>query len=420
LVKKQIRPAHVEATDERGMGFSFRTPGRTLALICLVNACWAFSYGVEAPIASLWLRDHGLTDTLIGLNAAVYYVGMLLAAGLVPWLMKRSARTCAGAGLIASGLAVSLFPWGGGLAGWFVLRSLTGVGGALSLVPMETLVNQNSPDGRRGRDFGCYALAIALGLALGAWVGLQLYAQLGELTFVVGGVVSASAGAIAWLGLRWPEVAEAIGGSFSLDWRRHLFSFGTSWSQGFLEGSLTAFLPLYLLAIGYSEAAVGALIGGTMLGVILFQVPAGWLADHISPSRVLIAGYLLVAAGLSVLPLCSSPLALAALLFGVGACIGAFYPLGLARIGNGMEKAALPQANAWYLAINCVGSLTGPAVAGIASDFWGKTALFTTGVAAIACVFAAWLAERRYFAHSPSRCLPQSGALPGPDDCQAA
>jgi MFS family permease len=368
----------------------------------------------------LWLRDHGLSDTLIGLNAAMYYVGMLLAAGMVPWLMKRSARACAGAGLIVSGLTVSLFPWGGGVGGWFLLRSLTGVAGALSLIPMETLVNQNSPDTRRGREFGCYALAIALGIALGARVGLQLYPMLGGPTFAVGGIVSACAGVIAWVGLRWPNVPETLGGSLPLDWRRHVFSFGTSWSQGFLEGSLTAFLPLYLLSLNYSEGDVGDLIAGTMLGVILFQIPAGWLADHVSPSRVLITGFLLVAAGLSVLPLCSSPLALAPLLFGVGACIGAFYPLGLARIGNGMDKAALPQANAWYLAINCVGSLTGPAVAGIASDFWGKTALFTTGVAAIACVFAAWLAERRYFAHSPSRCLPQSGALPGPDDCQAA
>jgi MFS family permease len=402
------------------MAFPLRTPGWTLALICLVNGCWAFSYGLEASIASLWLRDHGLSDTLIGLNAAVYYVGMLVAAGVVPWLMKRSARACAGAGLIASGLTVSLFPWGSGLAGWFSLRGLTGVAGALSLIPMETLVNQNSPAGRRGREFGCYALAIAVGMALGAWVGLELYPLLGELTFAVGGLVSASAGVIAWLGLRWPQVPETVDGAFSLDWRRHIFSFGTSWSQGFLEGSLTAFLPLYLLAIGYSEAAVGALIGGTMLGVILFQIPAGWLADHVSPSRVLITGFLLVAAGLSVLPLCSSPLALAALLFGVGACIGAFYPLGLARIGNGMEKAALPQANAWYLAINCIGSLTGPAVAGIASDFWGKTALFSTGVAAIACVFAAWLAERRYSSQFANAGLPRNDGLLGPEDCRAA
>jgi MFS family permease len=402
------------------MGFSFRTPGRTLALICLVNGCWAFSFGLEVPVASLWLQDHGLNDALIGLNSATYYLGILLAAVVVPPLMRRSARCCATAGLIVSALTVGCFPWGGGLAGWFLLRGLNGVAGAFTLVPMETLVNQNSPDGRRGRDFGCYALAVAVGLALGAAVGLALYPAMGEYTFVVGGAVAALAGAITWVGLHWPQFSETPTAAPPVAWRRQVFSFGAGWSQGFLEASLMAFLPLYLLDVGYSQAAVSAVISGTMLGVILFQVPAGWLADRVSPTGVLLAGFVLVAAGLGCLPFCGSLVTLAPVLFVVGACVGAFYPLGLARIGNGMEKAALPQANAWYLATNCVGSLTGPAVAGIASDFWGKTALFSTGLAAIACVFAAWLAERHYFSQFANAGLPQNDALPGPEDCRAA
>lgn len=381
------------------MRSSLPTAGRTLALICAVNACWAFSYGLETPLASLWLQDHSLNDSLIGLNAATYYFGMLLAAGTVPLLMRRSARACAFAGLLLSGFTVSLFPWGGGLAGWFVLRCLTGVAGALSLVPMETLVNQNSPDGRRGQDFGFYAVAIAVGMALGAWVGLQLYPILGGFTFAVGGIVSAIAGIITWFGLRWPVPAAVAGAPTSLNWRRHLFSFGTAWGQGFLEGGLSAFLPLYLLAIGYSEGAVGALIGGTMLGVILFQVPAGWLADRISVTGVLAAGYGAVTIGLSCLPYCASPLSLALVLFMVGACVGAFYPLGLARIGNGMSRAALPQANAWYLAINCVGSLTGPVIAGVCMDLLGKAALFGAALIAVALVLLAWLAEGLYSAY---------------------
>src|SRR5262249_45071638 len=102
-------------------------PALTLAMICLVNACWAFSFGLEVPLASLWLHDHDCSDTVVGLNTATYYLGILLAASAVPWLMRRSARGCAAIGMIASGLTVALFPWGSGLLGWFALRALNGV-----------------------------------------------------------------------------------------------------------------------------------------------------------------------------------------------------------------------------------------------------------------------------------------------------
>ncbi len=49
------------------------------------------------------------------------------------------------AGFLISGVTLALFPWGGSLGGWFGLRLLNGIGGAMSLIPLETYVNRHSP-----------------------------------------------------------------------------------------------------------------------------------------------------------------------------------------------------------------------------------------------------------------------------------
>src|SRR4051812_41566238 len=111
---------------------------RGLAALCLASGCWAFNFGLGAPLASLWLRDAGCSDTLIGLNTGLYYLGIALAANLVPGMMRRWGRSALVLGMVASAGTVAFFPWAGGLLGYFVLRGLNGVAGAISLIPLES------------------------------------------------------------------------------------------------------------------------------------------------------------------------------------------------------------------------------------------------------------------------------------------
>jgi MFS family permease len=249
---------------------------------------------------------------------------------------------------------------------------------------------------------------------------MQTYPFAPRTAFLIGGAVSVLAALISYVGLVWPAPPADTGSVVPLDCRRHILSFGTAWCQGFLEGGLAAFLPLYLLALGYSEASVSWLLGGTLLGVILFQVPAGWVADTIGPTGALAACYALAAAGLAWLPFCSAGSTLVALLFVTGACIGAFYPLGLARLGQRLPAAALPKANAWYLAINCLGSLTGPVAAGAAMDYLGRGALFGIGVVALLLVLAACLVVHLYPLREPRAAAATPESSPPLSDCKVA
>src|SRR5438132_4208844 len=117
---------------------------RRLALVCLCTAGWAFSFGLSTQLTSLWLKDRGFSNTVIGLNQGSYYLGLAVLAALLPWLMRRWGARCAVAGMVLSGLATALFPVAGSLAGWYACRLLAGAAGALSLIPLETYLSRDA------------------------------------------------------------------------------------------------------------------------------------------------------------------------------------------------------------------------------------------------------------------------------------
>lgn len=360
--------------------------------LCFASLLWAFSFGVNAPLASLWMQDAGASDTLVGLNTGTYYLGIALAAGAVPYLMRRRGYRCLWVGMVASGVTAAAFPWGGGGPGWFLLRALNGAAAALSLIPLESFVNYRSPPERRAEAFGYYAFCVALGMALGTLVGLQLYSSFPRTAFVLGGAAALFGGAVV---LAWrPDLAPAAeehAGRTPVEFVRNFLSFGSGWSQGFLEGGMIGLLPVYLLAAGLSEANASWLMSGLMMGVILAQVPVAWLADRLGRPAVLLACNAVALLGIGCLLVPGSTGWLAFWLFAVGCCSGAFYPLGLALLGERLPAAGLARANAWYLGINCLGSLTGPVVAGAAMDRFGRGALFAVGGVAVALVLLTWL-----------------------------
>jgi MFS family permease len=368
---------------------------RALLVICLATAGWSFSFGLGAPLAALWLAGHGCKDSVTGDNTGVYYLGMGLASAAVPWLMRRWGSRCTALGMLASGAGTALFPWGAGLTWWFLVRLGSGAAGAMSVIPLETHVNRGSPPQHRSRNFGCYAVALTLGYALGNWVGLEMYAAAPRLAFAVGGAAAALAGCLVWLALPpAPEVRAEAGPRPPLQVRRNLLSFGSAWNQGFLEGVMITFLSPDLLALNMTENEVAWLTSLTVVGVLLFQLPVAWLADRLGRMRVLLACYAVALLGLGMLPACGPSPWLAVWLFLVGACTGAFYPLGLALLGERLPDSALDRANAWYLAVECGGCMAGPVVIGHARDWLGAGAMFPVVQAALAGFLLVWAGLR--------------------------
>jgi MFS family permease len=372
---------------------------RTLFLLCLASCGWAFSFGLGAPLASLWLRDAGQGPRVIGLNTSLYYLGVVLASFAVPYLMRRAGRWCVVAGIVTDAVVTALFPWTDALPFWFLLRLLGGMGTALSVIPMETLVNHNAPPERRSRDFGYYAFSVALGVALGSLVGLPLYPLVPRFAFALAGFVTLASAVVAWFALPEDLTIQPEGQPEtkprSSTIESNFLSYGTAWVQGFLEGGLITFLSLYLLGHAYTEGQVSFLVGGLFAGVILCQVPLAWMADRLGRLPVLLGCHLLLTIALLVVGWYPGTATLAAALFVVGTCCGALYPLGLALLGDRVVSEGLARANACYLASNCAGSLSGPVVFGLVIDGFGPSAQFVAGTLAVILVLGISTVLRR-------------------------
>jgi MFS family permease len=222
-----------------------------------------------------------------------------------------------------------------------------------------------------------------------------MYVDSPALALMIGGLAGVLAAGILRGFLPWPaEPQPDPHATTVISLRRHFLSYGSAWSQGFLEGGMVAFMALYLLFLGLSESRVSWLTSGIMIGVILFQVPVAWLADRLGRVAVLLGCYGVAALGLGFLPFCGDSIWLMIWLFLVGACSGAFYPLGLAILGEEMPETQLARASAWYLAINCCGSMVGPVISGKAMDLFGKPAMFVAALAALMAVIIGWAVSR--------------------------
>lgn len=369
----------------------------TLVLISLASLGWAVSFGLLASLAPVTLEDADLSATTIGLNTSLYYLGVAIASPFVPWFMNR-ARSCVVMGMLMDALTTVFFPLAGDALTWHLLRFIGGVGTALSLIPMETLVNAQSSPSERASRFGIYAFCVALGLAIGSASGLPLMPYSETLPYFLAGGITLLATGLAWVGMPLAVAGEETGGSERYDWVRERYGFATGMVQGFLEGGTFAFLTLYLLGRGITESFAGLLLGALFAGVVVAQLPLCWLADRWGLTRSVTACLMLLLVGLLVVPWSPFTL-LIPLLFMLGACCGALYPLGLALLGERVPTAQLARANAYYLAANCAGSLAGPLVIGLAVEWLGFSALFSVGAVAVMLVLASATA-------SPSRRQP--------------
>lgn len=95
---------------------------RTLVVLSLASAGWAFSFGLALPLGSLWLTDAGLSNQEVGLSTSVYYLGVAGASLLLPWLMRRGSRRLVIGGLLIDAVATACFPLVSHWVGWFLLH----------------------------------------------------------------------------------------------------------------------------------------------------------------------------------------------------------------------------------------------------------------------------------------------------------
>lgn len=358
-------------------------------LISVIFSVTVFSltYGLSSPLIAFKLLNAGMSESAIGVNAAMHAVGVFLIAPFLPALFRRYrpltlivVSLCAIAVIFVLFGVVS-FPM------WFLLRMGLGLFSEIIMVQTETWLNGSTIERARGKVLALYTAGMSLGFATGplilAWTGSD-----GNLAFYVASVLAGLAIVFIFTS-GMPRVEgheekpETLGNSLKLA----ALPIMATVLNAAVEVLGMNFLSLYAIKLGWSESASALLISVLMFGAILLQLPIGWLADRVDRLKLMTTLAFIAAALAFVWPhILAFHLLSYVMLFIWGGIFVGIYTVAITWVGerfNGGQLAGIYAAMsvAWG-----AGALAGPLLGGFAMTFSLHGLPWLTG--ALCLVFA--------------------------------
>jgi len=343
---------------------------RSRVVVILTAAIFGLTYGLSAPLIALRLDDAGFGETLIGLNAAMHALGVLLVAPILPGLAARLGM--ARLALLALGLAallLALFPAMPTVWLWFPLRLGLGIASETLFVVSETWVNQITTEDARARSMAAYTASLSLGFALGPVV-LTFSSSAGAPPFLLGSLIALAAAALLLLMRPQPAVIEHAP---PLNPRRALslapMAIAATALNAALETAGLSLLALYAMGQGWAERPATLLISTLMTGAIVLQLPIGWLGDRFDRRRLAVILTFVSAAGAGLWPLVlSEPWLAYPLLFLWGGAFVGIYTLMITILGSRFRGGELVGLYAILSVAWGIGALLGPPLGGAAME----------------------------------------------------
>lgn len=370
------------------------SPGSVLSRAAVIATAMVFglTYSLSAPLIAFDLAGRGLSEAMIGANAAMHAVGVLITAVALPRLVALlGPRRLIFISIALSSVALISFPLLPVLALWFLLRLFLGMAAEALFVTSETWINALSTEGTRARSMAAYTAALSVGLALGPLI-LSVVGTSGVLPFAVGaGIALLAAVFVASPRIIAPHFDEPQVGSPVRFVRLAPLALSATLLNAAIETAGLSFLALYAINLGWAEAHATRLMSVMMIGAILLQLPIGWLGDTMDRRRLVIALAGLSAAGAAVWPLAlGSTMATYALLFVWGGSFVGIYTIMITVVGSRFRGGDLVGIYAVSGLFWGLGALVGPLGAGIAMQAHPHGLALFVALACAGFALAAW------------------------------
>ncbi len=345
---------------------------------------FGLTYSLSAALIALDLAQLGMSEMVIGANAAMHAIGILATAMVLPRIVALfGPRKLVLAALGLAAVTLMGFPLVPYIWLWFPLRFILGVASETLFVISETWINSLSTESTRARAMASYTAALSVGFAMGPLI-LSVTGTDGALPYAIGaGLALFSALFVASPKVVAP-VFEAPHHSNPIHYMRlaPLALSATLLNAG-LEAAGLSFLAIYAVNVGWSEMDATRLITCMMVGAILLQLPIGWLGDKMDRRRLVIILAVIATLGAVLWPLTMGhEWAAYALLFVWGGSFVGVATIMLTVVGSRFKGGELVGIYAVMGLVWGGGALIGPLAAGVAMQ------AFTHGlayVAAIAC-----------------------------------
>ena len=365
-------------------------------IIASITAVGVFclTTGLSYPLLALILEDMGASSGLIGLNAAMGPIGIILSAPFVPRLARKfGAWFICVTSLCSSAVLLLMLAVFRDVMIWFPIRFFLGVAISAIFIISETWINQLAMPRIRGRIIGIYNTVAAAGFALGP-LTLAVIGSQGWPPFLVG---------ITGILIALPVFVLARDHLPGFDGREDasVFSFlslapmlllAVAFAALFDQVALS-FLPIYGLRHGLTEATSSLALTVMIIGNVILQIPIGWLADRISRRFLMsIMAIATMIGSLLLSLLIGESILLWPMLFVWGAIAFGIYTIALVELGDRFSGALLLAGNGAFGMMWGIGGIFGPPVAGAAMDLIGPEGLpiilgLASGVLGVAAGF---------------------------------
>ncbi len=347
-------------------------------LVMLMVALFAVGQGLSYPLLAAILAAQGHGEALIGLNAAMVPVGiMVMGLTISPVTARVGARNWAiitalmiAASLLAIGLVQNIWAW-------FFFRFFLGLAIASQFVIAETWILSMTPAPGRGRVVGFYNFLTSVGFGLGPLL-LSLLGTGGLAPFVAAASFSLLVALlIALIYKRLPrwKANAAESNPWSVLPLMMFLGLATVVLGGF-DQVILAFFALFMQSRGLDQDQALRLLTVVLASGALFLLAYGWLIDAL-PRRALWIATLACAAGLPWLLLAAPvhsvwmwPLAAA-----WGCSIMPIFTLCMVELGERFTGQSLLAANGVFSLGWGLGGIILPPVAGAQMQLFGSQAL---------------------------------------------
>ena len=348
----------------------------TIGVFCLTT-------GLSYPLLALILENRGTSTGLIGLNAAMTPLGIIVSSPFIPMLTRRMGAwfMCVASLCLAAVLLVLLGVFRDVMI-WFPLRFLLGVANTVIFITSEAWINQLAEPGIRGRTIGLYTTIAAAGFALGP-LALALIGSQGWLPFLVG--VAGILMALPFIVMAREHLPEFNGKEkasvFSFFSLAPLLLLAVA-AAALFDQVVMSLLPIYVLRHGATEATGSLMLTVLIVGNVLLQIPIGWLADRFS-RRYLLSwlAFATVAGCILLVWWIEGSTLIWPMLFVWGAVAFGTYTIAMIDLGDRFSGALLLAGNSAFGVMWGLGGIIGPSVSGVAMDLVGPEGLpLTLGV----------------------------------------
>ena len=335
-----------------------------LAAIAAITV-FGFTFGLMFPLLSLIMESQGVPASVIGYNAAMHPLGIMLSVFVIPTVVRRfgAKRAVIGSALLTAAVIVCypLFPvfwW------WFGLRILQGFFVSILFAISEAWIVRFAEGAWRSRILAIYTSILALsfggGPAIIAFTGIE-----GTIPFLVGAAVLL----VATIPIFFVK-DEAVDSedetplsvlAFARKAPILLFAVGMF---AILDAANLSFLPVYAVKKGFDQNDAALALTAFVVGNTVLQFPIGWCADHFPKRRVMAACGLLAGTSSLLVPFVFGTWALWPVLTVMGATAAGIYTVALGELGERFSGHELVTGTASFSTMWGLGALAGSLAAG--------------------------------------------------------